>query len=165
VSSRPAGPQCPAPASGYETEIAGSRSSGGAARGRRTLTVTSILSSRPARFASRYRTHGLRSRTFPLRIRGLRGAGGVEEIINDRGFSDDAAGSARCETAVVQERPGGAEQPNKALQLTRRRPGACQGYQPAGGRRGDRFAGRPPDVSFLFTGGAQLSAVSVRRRL
>jgi hypothetical protein len=51
----------------------------------------------------------------------------------------------------------------KALQLTRRRPGACQGYQPAGGRSGGRFAGRPPDVSFPLTGGAQLSAVSVMR--
>jgi hypothetical protein len=56
-------------------------------------------------------------------------------------------------------------QPNKALQLTRRRPGACQGFQPACGRSGGRFAGRPPDVSLPFTGGAQLSAVSVSRLL
>jgi hypothetical protein len=35
--------------------------------------------------------------------------------------------------------------PNKALQLTRRRPGACQGYQPAGGRLGSRSGGRPPE--------------------
>jgi hypothetical protein len=54
--------------------------------------------------------------------------------------------------------------PNKALQLTRRHPGVCQGYQPAGGRSGGRFAGRPPDVSSRFTGGAQLSARSVRVR-
>ena len=54
--------------------------------------------------------------------------------------------------------------PNKALQLTRRRRSACQALQPAGGRSGGRFAGRPPDVSSRFTGGAQLSAVSVRPR-
>src|SRR5262245_31233658 len=51
--------------------------------------------------------------------------------------------------------------PNKALQLTRRRRSACQALQPSGGRSGGRFAGRPPDVSFPFTGGAQLSALSV----
>jgi hypothetical protein len=34
---------------------------------------------------------------------------------------------------------------NKALQLTRRRFGACGGYQPAGGRLGGRSAGRPPE--------------------
>jgi hypothetical protein len=35
--------------------------------------------------------------------------------------------------------------PNKALQLTRRRPEACQGSQPAGGRAGGKSAGRPPE--------------------
>jgi len=54
--------------------------------------------------------------------------------------------------------------PNKALQLTRRRRSSCPGYQPAVGRAGGRFAGRPPDVSSPSTGGAQLSALSVRRR-
>src|SRR5262245_6413440 len=52
--------------------------------------------------------------------------------------------------------------PNKALQLTRRRRSACDG--PPGGRSGGRFAGRPPDVSSRFTGGAQLSALSVGQR-
>ncbi len=33
----------------------------------------------------------------------------------------------------------------KALQLTRRRSGACQGFQPAGGRLAGRSAGRPPE--------------------
>src|SRR5262245_65813133 len=54
---------------------------------------------------------------------------------------------------------------NKALQLTRRHHSAC-GSPPAGGRPvGGRFAGRPPDVSSRFTGGAQLRALSVRRRV
>jgi hypothetical protein len=34
--------------------------------------------------------------------------------------------------------------PNK-VQLTRHRPGACQVFQPAGGRLGGRSAGRPPE--------------------
>jgi hypothetical protein len=34
---------------------------------------------------------------------------------------------------------------NNALQLPRRRSGACQGYQPAGGRVRGALAGRPPE--------------------
>jgi hypothetical protein len=45
----------------------------------------------------------------------------------------------------------------KALQLTRRRPGACEGYQP-GGRVGWQERRPPAGVSSGFTGGAQLSA-------
>jgi len=35
----------------------------------------------------------------------------------------------------------------KALQLTRRRFGACEGYQPAGGRVGGGLTGRSPFVA------------------
>jgi hypothetical protein len=35
--------------------------------------------------------------------------------------------------------------PNKALQLTRRRPGACEVRGPAGGRLSGGSGGRPPE--------------------
>jgi hypothetical protein len=52
----------------------------------------------------------------------------------------------------------------KALQLTRRRPGACEVRGPAGGRTGWQERRPPAGVSSGFTGGAQLSARSVRPR-
>ena len=53
---------------------------------------------------------------------------------------------------------------NKALQLTRRRPGACEVRGPAGGRVRWQERRPPAGVSSGYTGGAQLSAVSVRPR-
>jgi hypothetical protein len=104
-----------------------SRFSRGAARARRTLTVTSSRprSPCPVRFPVPHSWVALAG-IPPGRVRGLPGPAALRRSSSGRGPGGDAAGSARGVALGVQDRPGGVEQPNKAQQLTRRRIGACK---------------------------------------